>query len=217
METAEKYTHRALLIEAYRKHVLVEGKPPVSVYKFCLQTGLNETDFYACFGSFEAVEMAIWSGYLEATRARLAEDETFSSFSTREKVLAFYFALAEELKSDRSFVLLQLKEWKPALAAPRFLKTFRTAFLIWFSDILREGKQTGEIANRPVIDTRYSDIFWMHFLFLLGFWKNDSSTDFEQTDVAIEKSVNLAFDLIGRGVLDGALDFGKFLFQQARQ
>ena len=37
-----------------------------------------------------------------------------------------------------------------------------------------------------------------------------------ETDEAIEKSVNLAFDIIGKGVLDNALDFGKFLFQQSR-
>jgi hypothetical protein len=30
---------------------------------------------------------------------------------------------------------------------------------------------------------------------------------------AIEKSVNLAMDLMGKSPLDAALDFGKFLFQ----
>ena len=28
--------------------------------------------------------------------------------------------------------------------------------------------------------------------------------------------INLAFDLIGKGVLDNALDFGKFLYQNAK-
>jgi hypothetical protein len=57
---------------------------------------------------------------------------------------------------------------------------------------------------------------WFHLHFILRFWCNDDSRDFEKTDEAIEKSVNLAFDLIGKGVLDNAFDFGKFLFQQAK-
>jgi hypothetical protein len=40
--------------------------------------------------------------------------------------------------------------------------------------------------------------------------------NFEKTDAAIEKSVNLAFDLIGKGILDNALDFGKFLYQNSK-
>ena len=43
----------------------------------------------------------------------------------------------------------------------------------------------------------------------------DKSEEFEQTDTAIEKSVNLAFDFMAHGVFDSAFDFGKFLFQIA--
>jgi hypothetical protein len=56
-------------------------------------------------------------------------------------------------------------------------------------------------------------MFWIQIGFLLMFWKADNSRAFEQTDAAIEKSVNLAFDLIGKGAVDTAFDFAKFLFQ----
>jgi len=69
------------------------------------------------------------------------------------------------------------------------------------------------VAERPYLDQRYPQLFWLHMIVLLGFWKDDSSSDFEQTDAFVEKSVNLAFDLIGKGTLDNAIDFAKFLFQ----
>jgi hypothetical protein len=53
----------------------------------------------------------------------------------------------------------------------------------------------------------------LNFLFVLTFWLNDNSKGFEKTDESIERSVNLAFDLMGKSALDAALDFGKFLFQ----
>jgi hypothetical protein len=49
--------------------------------------------------------------------------------------------------------------------------------------------------------------------FILLFWKEDDSAGFEKTDAAVEKSVNLAFDLIGKGAVDSAIDFAKFLYQ----
>jgi hypothetical protein len=80
--------------------------------------------------------------------------------------------------------------------------------------ILAEGMQNNEITERKFIDDKYVDGLWINFLFVLKFWIDDTSQAFEKTDVAIEKSVNLGMDLMGKGPLDAALDFGKFLFQQ---
>jgi hypothetical protein len=209
-------SHRALILEAYKKHVLLEGAPPASIYKFCNQLGIRESDFYAEFASFETIDKTVWRTYLDTTIARLGDDANFGAFTVREKVLAFYFTLSEELKADRSYVLGTLQAWQPKMLVPVFLKDFRHGFQDWFSMVLLEGKQTGEVANRPFLDQQYGSLFWMHFLFILQFWRNDDSAGFEKTDIAIEKSVNLAFDLIGKGVLDGALDFGKFLYQQTK-
>ena len=43
---------------------------------------------------------------------------------------------------------------------------------------------------------------------------NDNSADFEQTDVAIEKSVKVIFDVFATKPLESVLDFGKFLFKE---
>jgi hypothetical protein len=79
--------------------------------------------------------------------------------------------------------------------------------------VLTVAKGKGEVATRPVLDKRYPHLFWLHLGFILLFWKQDSSAGFENTDAAIEKSVNLAFDLIGKGAVDSAIDFAKFLYQ----
>lgn len=201
---------------AYREYVLTEGKQPASVFKFCKDQGFREDEFYQYFGSFEALEKAIWKNFIEDTRAKMVADASYSTFTTREKILTFYFMLAEALKSDRSFVLHQLKSWKKPGMVPTFLKGFKTSFDEWITSVLNEGKVSGEIAKRPFIDDRYDSLFWLHLMFILQFWSHDESPNFEKTDAAIEKSVNLAFDLVGKGVLDNALDFGKFLYQNAK-
>jgi hypothetical protein len=198
---------------AYQNYLLIEGKRPASVYKFCQDIGISENEFYSFYGSFDSVEKNIWNNLIQKTIARLQSDDAFSEFSAREKILSLYFTLLEELRANRSFVLLQLSTVNRFESTPVFLKDFRKSFEDLMIVILERGKQSGEIAVRPLLDEKYPRLFWFHFGFILMFWKNDDSREFEKTDAAIEKSVNLAFDLISKGAVDTALDFGKFLYQ----
>ena len=222
METKKKSSRKAKsagkdkIAQAYRQSLLTEGKQPSSVFTFCQSIGIAEDEFYMQYGSFEAIDKAIWKAYLQSVAGRLMNDSNYHSFSVREKILAFYFTLAEVLRADRSFVLYSLKDCKNPASPPAFLKAFKTDFTAWINPVLNDGKQSGEIAQRPILDTRYASLFWLHLVFVLQFWAKDDSPGFEQTDVAIEKSVNLAFDLVGKGILDNALDFGKFLYQSAK-
>ena len=199
--------------KAYINYVLSEGKRPASVFKFCKDLGLQEIDFYAIAGSFEALEGIIWNEFISDTINRLTGNQEYEGFTAREKLLTFYFALFEELKQHRSFILHTAKMRLRPEVVPSFLKPFRKTFLQFVSDLINKGRQSGDVANRPYLEKTYPQLFWLHLCFLLMFWMNDGSANFEQTDAAIEKSVNLAFDLIGKGAVDSALDFAKFLYQ----
>ncbi len=221
METATKRKSNSKssatkVMQSYKEYLLNEGKAPASVFSFCKKIGLKEDEFYECFGSFEAIEKSVWTGYLDKVKTNLTMDADYGKFTSREKVLAFYFSLAEVLKGDRSFILFQLKGWKNTAVLPSFLKGFHASFEEWATGVISEGKGSGEIAKRPYIDQRYQHVLWLHFLFILRFWANDDSAGFEKTDAAIEKSLNLAFDLIGKGIIDNAIDFGKFLYQNSK-
>lgn len=198
---------------AYMEYLLNNGQRPPSVFKFSKEIGIKEDEFYNHFGSFDGLERSIWKGFLERTLLRLRADQTYAAFSIREKLLAFYYTFFEDLKMNRSFALLHLERQPRLELVPEFLKDFKSAFEGYVDDLLKGGKAAGEIANRPYLDRTYPQMFWMQMGFLLMFWKNDNSPAFEQTDAGIEKSVNLAFDLIGKGAVDTAFDFAKFLFQ----
>jgi hypothetical protein len=96
---------------------------------------------------------------------------------------------------------------------PAEMKIFRERFKDFASEIILEGKETQEIANRPIISDRYDEALWLQVLFVFNYWLSDQTPGFEKTDAAIEKSVNLAFDLMGKSALDSFLDFAKFLYQ----
>ena len=224
METTKKSTRKSstkasdeIIKSAYVEYLLTEGQKPVSVFKFCLDLGIKEEEFYSHFGSFEGLEKAVWQGFIDKTVSTLEKDKGFVSFTSREKILTFYYALVEVLKANRSFILLQLEGHRKLEIIPGFIRDFKSAYEKFIESTLTAGKTQGEVASRPFLDKRYPQLFWLHMSFILLFWKEDNSPGFERTDVAIEKSVNLAFDLIGKGAVDSAIDFAKFLYQMKKQ
>lgn len=200
-------------MKSYKESVLSTGKRPVSVFSFCLDSGIKEEEFYTHFGSFQGVERAIWKGIMSNTISRLTRDKAFGGFSAREKILALYFTLLEELTRERSYVVYQLDAASKLDIVPPFMRDFKESYEGFVGTIVSEGQEVGEIARRPYLDNRYPQLFWMHLVLLLQFWKNDDSPSFEKTDAYVEKSVRLAFDLIGKGALDSAVDFARFVIQ----
>lgn len=201
------------LIKAYKIHFLNEGKQPPSVFRFMDDLGSDESTFYNYFGSFDGLEQAFWKEKIEGTLEVLEKDKTYVQFSIREKLLAFYFTHFEQLRSDRSFILLLLNDWKEGNPLPRNTQEYRNAFDIYIKALIEEGIERGEIVDRKYLTDKYHRGFWIQFLFVLNFWKRDQSAGFENTDAAIEKAVNLSFELIGRGPLESMIDFAKFVFQ----
>jgi hypothetical protein len=64
-----------------------------------------------------------------------------------------------------------------------------------------------------LITEKYDEALWLQVGFVFRYWLDDNSPRFEKTDAAIEKSVNFAFDLMGKSALDSFLDLAKFLYQ----
>ena len=213
-ETKEQEDLKGRIISHYQEHLLLEGKNPASVYAFCKDLEIDEAEFYQYFSDFDQIAAHFWVELFEQNIHRLEKTEEWSDFSAREKLLSFYYSFFENLKSHRSYANLILKEVH--IARPKGaseLKQFKSAFKSWSKVIIAEGQQKDEIAGRSKLNDIYDDLFWIQCLFLLDFWRKDRSAGFESTDEAIEKSVNLSFDLIEKNALDSAFDFGKFIFQ----
>ncbi len=213
-ETEKKQDLKSRIIAEYQEYLLVNGTNPASVYAFCKHLEINEAEFYQYFSDFDQIAAHFWTHLFQSSLKRLEQTEEWPDFTTRERLLSFYFSFFEALKSHRSYatlILAQVNIAKPKGAQE--LSEFKKDFKNWSKEILAEGQQKEEIAGRSKLNDIYDDLFWIQCLFLLDFWRKDRSIGFESTDEAIEKSVNLAFDLIEKNALDSAFDFGKFIFQ----
>ena len=214
METREK------IRKAYTEYVLEYGTQPVSVFQFAKKLKTTEADFYTDYTSFDAIEADVWLSLFNQAQATVNADETYQGYSVREKLLAFYYTWIELLKAQRSFVVFSFARIKSNGKGARgweskstILEPFKDTFFDYSRDLLAEGRESKEVEPRPFVTDRYPNALWMQTLYLLDFWVRDVSKNFEKTDSAIEKSVNTAFDLIGRSPLDTLFDFAKFMYQ----
>lgn len=196
---------------AYIEHVLTHGQKPASVYIFAKNNQMSEDEFYNHFSSFESIEEFIWTGLTEKTIESVKTQEIWATYTSREKALSFFYSFTELLKSKRSFVIFSLKNSPRGFTTPALLKGSKESFEVFAVDIINQGLENGELAERMFIDKRYKDALWIQFVFILNFWMNDSSASFEKTDEAIEKGINVTFDLFQRSPIDNLIDYGKFL------
>jgi hypothetical protein len=196
---------------AYIDYVLTKGTKPASVYVFAKDNNLTEEEFYNFFGSFDGIEESIWTGLCQKALTEVQNQEIWDQYSSREKTLAFFYALIELLKSKRSFVLYSLKQSGQTIETPSILKGVKNLFESFASGLVDQGVESGELADRRFLTSKYKDALWIQFGVIVNFWAKDSSAGFEKTDEAIEKGINVTFDLFGKSPLDSLFDYGKFM------
>lgn len=202
------------LITDYMTQSLEADRFPTSVFKFCRDNNIEESDFYALFGSLELLQKEIWVLFFEETTALLEKDKAYTDYGNRERMLSFYFTFFELLGLNRSYILFALGEAKESMQQLSQLKGLRKSIKTFARDLIEDAnseKNTKITRHNPNV---FSEGAWLQLAFLLRFWIQDDSPGFEKTDVAIEKSVNTIFDIFDNTPLERVLDFGKFLFKE---
>jgi hypothetical protein len=204
METRDR------IMAAYCENLREHGRPPETVFAFCKKLEIPEREFFREFASFDAVESAYWESLVDRVVVAVEAGAEWPQFTARQKLLSFLYAFCEESLDHRSVMLSRLAALGP-LARPGFLKGFEARFKSFAKSLLEHGSASGEVAERGRLSGLYPDALYTHFRGVIDFHLKDDSRAYERTDAFIEKTVAVAFDLIGTQIVDSALDLARFL------
>ena len=202
------------IISFYMNDVLEHNEEPKNAYSFCKKHGIEESDFYSFFGSFDSVKKAIWIKFFENAVTTIEKDATYENYTDKNKLLTLFFTLFEVMTLNRSYILFSLQENKDGLKNLKNLKNFRNLFKDYIVNIIQSSSSESNDRISRVTQPVFSEGAWLQFLFLLKFWMDDNSKGFDKTDVLIEKSVNTVVDLLDTKPLESLFDLGKFLWKE---
>ncbi len=201
------------IVEWYMNTVLTSGKPH-SIFSFAQENNFEESNFYKYFSSFESLEKSIFAIFAKETIHLLNKTEAYKDYSTKDKILSFYFTFFELLTANRSYVLLQFKSVNKDLSKLSFLKDLRTEFIKFVNELNLEKIDLNNETLNNIQDKTLAESYWIQLLMVLKFWIHDESSNFEKTDVFIEKSIKASFDIRQITPIKSVIDLAKFLWKE---
>lgn len=217
MATKKIKLTKETIVSLYMDYTLEHNEKPKSVYLFAKLNGFTEAQFYSFFGNLESIEKEIYSMFLEKTVELLSKDPNYEAYDMKSKLLSFYFTFFELLAANRSYVTMSLNENKNQLKNLMQLSDLRTHFKNFIAAITTDEVRLQQEKIQEFQEKAIQESAWIQFLFTLKFWLEDGSPNFEKTDVYIEKSVKLSFELMNVAPINSLIDFGKFIFKEKMQ
>jgi hypothetical protein len=217
MATKKTPLTKDTLISMYMDYTLAHHEKPKSVYQFSKINGFTESEFYAFFGTLESIEKEIFKTFLDKTLELLDKNKDYENYDMKSKMLSFYFTFFELLTANRSYVVMSLKQHQHQLKNLMQLSELRVAFKNYVSGIITDDIRTQQERFQNFQDKAIQEGSWIQFLLTLKFWLDDDSAAFENTDIYIEKSVKVTFELMNITPIDSLIDFGKFIFKEKIQ
>ena len=217
MATKKIKLTKETIVSLYMDYTLEHHEKPKSVYLFAKINGFTEAEFYSFFGNLESIEKEIYTMFLEKTVELLSKDPNYEAYDMKSKLLSFYFTFFELLAANRSYVNMSLNENKNQLKNLMQLSDLRTHFKNFIAGITTDEVRLQQEKIQEFQEKAIQESAWIQFLFTLKFWLEDGSPNFEKTDVYIEKSVKLSFELMNVAPINSLIDFGKFIFKEKMQ
>ena len=175
---------------------------------------ISEAEFYQFFGTLEVIEKEIFDMFFNKTIELLDKNPDYEAYDMKSKMLSFYFTFFELLTANRSFVVMTLKQHQNQLKNLAILTNLRKHFKNYVAEIITEEYRTTTERFQEFQEKATTESFWFQFLLTMKFWIDDTSAKFEKTDIYIEKSVKVSFELMNVAPIDSLLDFGKFIFKE---
>ena len=209
------------ILELYSNYVLRNNKKPLNVFTFCEDHEISETDFYFYYANFEKLESDYLRFFMEETLRLIAEEENYHQQNAKHKMLSFYYTFFEQLTMNRSLVIYLLESDKNNLQSVKKLLPLKRDFQLFIrsleiSEQMMENTTESMAKIERLKNKGIEELYWGHFMATLKFWLDDTSSNFEKTDIFIEKSVDTSFEFLEVKPLKKLVDLGKFLFKEVK-
>jgi hypothetical protein len=209
------------ILDIYSKYVLRNNKKPLNVFTFCDDHEIAESELYSYYANFDQLEADYLKYFMEQSILLITAEESYFEDDAKTNLLSFYYTFFEQLTLNRSLVIYLIGREKNNLDSIKKLWSLKKEFQRFIKSLEISEPLIENINDRMEKMERFKnksieELYWGHFMATLKFWLEDTSPNFEKTDIFIEKSVDTSFELFEVKPLKKLIDLGKFLFNEVK-
>jgi AcrR family transcriptional regulator len=209
----QKELNRRAIIEAAADIIADKGFKTATMRQIAKAAGMGEATIYNYFPTKEAILYAYYQDHMGTCMEELKAISDFHTFTLQEQLQALFNTSLNLYLNHREFVsrTFQMvfmggsRDWLRA-------KTIRTTFLTMVNDMLSAAAEAEEIPDQVFADL-IGQFFMDAYIGAVYYWLADKSDGFTDTQVLIDRGLDLACALLKAGVANKVFDITVFFFK----
>ena len=219
--TLDTATDSKDLMSLYMDYIVQLRGDDLSIEDFCQYADIDSGLFYDSYPDVKSLEQDIWSFILSDAISTITQDPQYDSYVQNEQLLSFFYTFFESLTLNVEYFSSHLSMRSNFSEKREVLKGMKSNFNTYIEGTITNSAFSGLGIDqidivKDILQRSQKEGFWIQFICLIDFWKKDLSDGKEKTDIAIEKSVRAAIDLVEVAPVKSLLDLGRFIWQEKR-
>lgn len=209
----QKAKNRRAVIDAAADIIADKGFKAATMRQIAKAAGMGEATIYNYFPTKEAILYAFYQDHLAACVEELKAVPDFHTYSLQEQLQTLFDTSLNLYLANREFVsrtfqsvfMAGSRDWRQT-------KAIRDTFLMAANDMLSAAAEAGEIPDQ-VFGDLIGQFFMDAYIGVVHYWLTDTSEGFANTQVLVDRGLDLACAMLKAGVANKMFDIAVFLFK----
>lgn len=209
----QKAKTRSAIVRASVEVITEKGFRDATMHEIAKRAKVGDATIYGYFPTKESIVYGYFEDRLGAAVERLKSIEGFEKYSFQEQLQTLLETELELFLPDREFVQQTFKTVFFSIGQSYSgVKSIKTLFLKVVDDIFKAAIEVEEIPPQPFSEITYQ-LAWDYYVGLVGYWLNDKSSQFTNTSLLVDKSLDLACAFLKAGIPERLFNMASFLFR----
>lgn len=210
----QKEENRKKIIRAAVDIFTEKGIRATTMKAIARSAEVADATIYNYFPTKESILFGYYQDHMQDVTERLKSLDDFHTFEFQEQLQTVMETSLELFLPDREFVAETNKMVFLSFSSSyRQLKPIRQSFYRIIHEIFDAAIEAGEIPDQVLLEIS-NQFFWDYYIAVIHYWLNDTSEQFINTTVLIDKSLDLGCSMIKSGIANKIFDIMTFLFKQ---
>lgn len=209
----QKAENRKIIIAAAVELIGEKGFKAATMRKIARQAGIGDATIYNYFPTKEAILYGYYEDHMHACIDSLKKVPEFHTFSLQEQIQTLFDTSQTLYLPDREFVAKTFR--RTMLGGSRYwkrMKPIRAIFLSAVEEMISAAAEVGEIPDQ-VFGDLIGQFFMDAYLGVMIYWLDDTSDEFNNTSVLVDRGLDLACAMLKAGIANKVFDVAVFLFK----